>query len=127
MYQREINENKREYNQGAIHDFAIKWIEEFKTNERYYTIFDNIKFADECSSLGFKMDCGNSFKDKYGDAVYSDIELSKVIDDVDDIALLGSAIFSRWRYFNHWSYGPAEQKDKEWFIIALSRLDNLVK
>ena len=127
MDQRETNENKIEYDCGAIHDFAIKWVEEFKTNERYYTIFDNIKFANECSSLGFEMDCGNSFKDKYGDAVYSDLELSIVIDDIVDIGLLGSAIFSRWRYFNHWSYGPAEPKDREWFMIALSRLENLTK
>ena len=127
MNRQERRDNKREYDSQSIHDFAIKWLDEFKTNERFYTIFDDVKLADDCISLGFEMDCGNSFKDKYGDAVYSNIELNKVIDDVDDIALLGSAIFSRWRYFNHWSYGHAEQKDREWFIIALSRLESLTK
>ena len=42
-----------------------------------------------------------------------------------DIPLLGSAIYSQWRYFNHWAYTGAEilePKNRAWFILALSRL-----
>lgn len=30
--------------------------------------------------------------------------LERIVDQVTDIPLLGSAIYSRWRYFNHWAY-----------------------
>ena len=42
-----------------------------------------------------------------------------------DIPLLGSAIYSQWRYFNHWAYTGAEilePENRAWFILALSRL-----
>lgn len=42
-----------------------------------------------------------------------------------DITLLGSAIYSQWRYFNHWAYTGAEilePQNRAWFILALSRL-----
>ena len=61
----------------------------------------------------------------YDKAVYDSIALDKIIDDVTDISLLGSAIYSRWRYFNHWAYDGAEilaQNNRAWFILALSRL-----
>ena len=52
------------------------------------------------------------------------------IENVNDISLLGSAIYSRWRYFNHWAYDAAEilsMPNKRWFIIALNRLVDLCK
>lgn len=39
--------------------------------------------------------------------------------------MLGSAIYSRWRYFNHWAYDAStilENENRSWFILALSRL-----
>ena len=51
--------------------------------------------------------------------------LDRVIDDVTDTHLLGSAIYSRWRYFNHWAYDGAEilePENRAWFILALNRL-----
>jgi hypothetical protein len=51
--------------------------------------------------------------------------LDRIIDDVTDIPLLGSAIYSQWRYFNHWAYNGAEilePQNRAWFILALSRL-----
>lgn len=59
--------------------------------------------GDDCAALGFKMDSGNAFSKKYGDAAYDYEELDEIIDNVNDISLLGSAIYSRWRYFNHWA------------------------
>ena len=72
--------------------------------------------ADECVALGFEMDCGHAFSERYGQAANNHEALDSIIDDVTDIPLLGSAIYSQWRYFNHWAY------DRAWFILALGRL-----
>ena len=48
--------------------------------------------ADDCRALGFQMDCGNAFSEKYGKAASSCDELNRIIDEVTDIELLGSAI-----------------------------------
>ena len=74
----------------------------------------------------FEMDCGESFIAAYGDkAWHSHRELSSVIGKADDVRILGSAIFSQWRYFNHWAYGHATEEDKEWFLIILRRMQEL--
>ena len=81
--------------------------------------------ADDCSALGFEMDCGHAFSEKYGNAANDSEALDKIIDSVDNIPLLGSAIYSQWRYFNHWAYSGAEilePQKRAWFILALSRL-----
>lgn len=42
--------------------------------------------------------------------------------------LLGSAIYSKWRYFNHWVYDAAEilsQPSRGWFVAVLSRMKYL--
>lgn len=108
-----------------IHTFAIKWSDKFRDQDINYIELVDHFMADDCDVLGFEMDCGNAFETKYGKAVYDDRELTKVIDSVDDVNLLGSAIYSRWRYFNHWAYTGAEildPKNREWFILALGRL-----
>ena len=69
------------------------------------------------------MDCGESFCEKYPDALGNPEELAKIIDSVTDSKLLGSAIHSEWRYINHWAYGGEnDPKTREWFVIALRRL-----
>jgi hypothetical protein len=81
--------------------------------------------ADDCAALGFEMDCGHAFSEKYGNAANNHEALDRIIDDVTDITLLGSAIYSQWRYFNHWAYTGAEilePQNRAWFILALSRL-----
>lgn len=81
--------------------------------------------ADDCVALGFEMDCGNAFSERYGKAVSYYEELDKIIDDVKDIELLGSAIYAQCRHFNHWAYAGEETlkfKNCSWFILALGRL-----
>lgn len=88
-----------------IHKFALKWFDKFRdTKATGRDLCEDTAFADECFALGFQMDCGESFIAAYPDLnVFSDYrELDKIIDSVKDIQLLGSAIFSKWRYFNHW-------------------------
>ncbi len=111
-----------------VYDFAVKWCDKFRDQKINYIELVDHYMADDCDALGFKMDCGNAFEKLYGKAVHDYEELDKIIDDVTDISLLGSAIYSRWRYFNHWAYTGEEIlefKNRSWFILALSRLSML--
>lgn len=110
---------------NPIHDFAVKWIDKFRDQKINYIELVDHYMADDCAALGFEMDCGHAFEHVYGKAASNCEELDKIIDDVTDISLLGSAIYSQWRYFNHWAYDGAEileSKNRAWFILALSRL-----
>lgn len=108
-----------------INNFASKWIEKFSDKRINYLELIECEFGDECVAVGFKMDCGCAFTEKYGEAISNYNELYKMIEDVTDVYLLGSAIFSKWRYFNHWAYSGAEilePQNRNWFLIALDRL-----
>lgn len=108
-----------------IHNFAVKWCDKFRDqNINYIDLVDHY-MADDCAALGFEMDCGHAFSEKYGQAANNHEALNRIIYDVTDIPLLGSAIYSQWRYFNHWAYDAAEilePQNRAWFILALSRL-----
>jgi uncharacterized repeat protein (TIGR03833 family) len=118
-------------NNKVIHEFAIKWLKKFEDPKATgYDLCDNPSFGKDCLSFGLEMDCGKSFEKKYpGRNISDDSEaLEKVINDITDIKLLGSAIFSQWRYYNHWAYSYsdiAEPKVRSWFIVALTRLIEL--
>ena len=108
-----------------IHSFATKWVEKFSNKNIDYIELVDHYMADDCEYLGFKMDSGELFTELYGNAVYDSEELKLIINRISDISLLGSAIYSRWRYFNHWAYDAAsilEEKNRNWFLIALNRL-----
>ena len=113
--------------------FTEKYIDYFLTkfdpqSSSYYNLFDSPSFPNECRNLGFEMDCGKSFIDNCGEEAWrSNNGLLQIIDKVNDIKILGSALFSKWRYFNHWSYGHATKDDKEWFLIILRRMQELTK
>ncbi len=91
-----------------IHDFAVKWCDKFRDQNINYIELVAHYMADDCDALGFEMDCGHAFSEKYGNAANKHEALDRIIDDVTDIPLLGSAIYSRWCYFNHWAYSGAE-------------------
>ena len=111
-----------------IHEFAVKWFSKFRDkNTNYIELVDHY-MADDCESLGFVMDCGHAFVEKYGNAASNSEALECIISQVTDISLLGSVIYSQWRYFNHWAYSGEEilePKNREWFLIALSHLGEL--
>lgn len=99
----------------------------------YFNIYRNPKstnfqvedgFADKCFSLGFEMDSGNSFCERYPKAFNDVEELDKIINEIDDAQFLGTAIFSQWRYITHWSYNshPLDSEYRPWFICAFCRL-----
>lgn len=113
-----------------IYVFAKKWYDKLNDeNTNFMELVDHY-MGDDCHELGFEMDCGEAFSKEYGRAVYDYTELETIIDKVSDVDLLGSAIFSRWRYFNHWAYSGEEimePKNRKWFIIALNKLAELTK
>ena len=80
-----------------IHDFAVKWCDKFRDQNINYMDFGDHFVTKYCSVVGFEMDCGHAFSEKYGQAVNNYEALDRIIDDVTDIPLLGSAIYSQWR------------------------------
>ena len=114
-------------------EFSQKYIDYFsndfgRDSSSYYRFFESQDFPDACISLGFEMDCGQSFIAAYGEEAWRSLaKLSAIIEKIDDVNLIGSALFSQWRYFNHWSYSDATDEDREWFLILFKRLNDLAK
>lgn len=111
--------------------FAQKYIDFFENvwgrDERAkYYLFDDMDFPRNCYSFGFEMDCGHSFIEAMGEDLWNSPRgLDGRIHETDDIKLIGSAIFSKWRYFNHWSYSGPTEEDVEWFLVMFRRLREL--
>lgn len=109
-----------------IHEFANKWLSKYlspKTLER--EVNDSI-FAQECFALDLKMDCGESFMAAFPEvegAFYHSDKFKECIENVDDVQLLGSAIFTKYRWITHWTQSDLLKADnREWFVLALERL-----
>ncbi len=113
---------------SRVYEFACKWLEKFYDPKDDYIQFVDHRMAEDCRALGFEMDCGLAFNDKYKCAFNDTQLLKQIIGKETDIDLIGSAIYSKWRYFNHWAYTGAEILDPEnmeWFIVILERLKSL--
>lgn len=111
-----------------IHNFAVRYYGLYfspQTTER--EVKDG--FDEQCFALDFKMDCGKRFIETFSnEAFYNNGDLKKKINDIDDIALLGSAIFSRWRAVTHWDYTDLLNKaHRPWFTTAFKRLIELTE
>ena len=132
FYRRYIRDTKL-FSMTDLIEFSQKYIDYFtndfgRDRSSYYRFFESQEFPDACLSLGFEMDCGQSFIAAYGEEAWRSLaKLSAIIEKIDDVNLIGSALFSQWRYFNHWSYSEASDKDREWFLILFKRLNDLAK
>ncbi len=113
-----------------IHRFALLWMSKFQdTNTTYHQLVDRT-LARDCQALGFVMDGGKAFQAKYGDAIYDYKALRLVIDDVTDIELLGSAIYSQWHYFDFRTNNAetiVKHNNRTWFTLAFNRLAELTE
>ena len=117
-----------------INGFANKWLDKFKSSDFLWAEFEE-NFGEDCFSMGFMMDCGNSLSLEYPEAFQfpetnpfrSTVNLKRLINRIDDIELLGAAIFSHYRSETHWSMTPLADIDIEWFIIALDRLAKITE
>lgn len=108
---------------AKIHEFANFYFDIFRDpKSTNFQVEEG--FAEKCFALGFEMDSGNSFCEKYPKAFNDYSELDKIIEEIDDPQFLGTAIFSQWRYITHWSYcsHPLDEQYRPWFIIAFGRL-----
>lgn len=109
-------------------EFADKWIEKFRTS-KYYEIVDDMSFPDACRSLGFEIDMGDALLKDFPKAdIMNPIWMEMNECFINDAAVLGNAIFSNWRWFNHGAYSSSsldENGNREWFICALTRLKEL--
>ena len=110
----------------AICEFADKWNRKFRSPETSSAEVE-CKFGPECKKLGFQMDCGEAFRNQFGEkAFYNAAEFQKIADDIQDEMLLGSALFSKWRYCTHWTGEPIlSDENRAWFREALYRLSVL--
>ena len=112
----------------AIHLFSKKWIDFFSAGQSDSHDFE-FTFGEECISLGFQMDCGAEFNKQYPECfnLHTD-NLKAVINDINDIDLLGSAVFSQWRYLTHWAWAYELDHDtRSWFILVLKRMKDITR
>lgn len=84
-----------------IHHFAVKWCDKFRDLNINDTELIGHWMADECKALGFKLDRGQAFSEKYINVTNNSENLDKIIDEVTDIHFLGSAIYSQLHYFSY--------------------------
>lgn len=117
-------------NKQRIRRFALIWkqmYENHKTTPFYF--FEDSAFVGEgMADLGFEMDCGKSLEAAFpgANAFQDNAALERIIEQLD-LQTLGNAIFSQWRYWNHWSMSTMEEENFQWFVIAFSRLAELTK
>ena len=108
--------------------------------QKYYTLYTSPSttepeveehFADECFALNFQMDCGESIERIFrGRRVLYDVSsFAEVVGEIDDVYVLGSAIFSKYRDITHWSEysGLLSRDNREWFKLAFRRLMELAE
>ena len=108
---------------ATVNAFARKW--RTKVFERGCREIENNAFGDECVSMGFDMDCGESFKRAFPEIDFRDVDaFEKVVAGIDDILLLGTAIFSYWRWSTYWNefHEICGDEPRKWFLLAFDRL-----
>ena len=111
-----------------INIFALRWLQ--MLNKGMSEIeFKECLLGEGLRKLGFTMDCGHSFEQKYPDMDgFFDNKAFEEILKCIDIKTLGDAIFSQWRRWNHGrDYERMEDKDFQWFVMALTRLAELTE
>lgn len=109
-------------NRRAVRAFARGFREELEC--RGIVALERFDWAGGFSGLGFEMDCGRPYEEAYGLSLGSARDIGEELSQVDDMAMLGNAIFSQCRYLTHWSYGYGEE-DVAWLAAALGRLEEL--
>ena len=108
--------------------FAIEWKKEFNKIGKSKDTEKHIKsdFEKDCMDTEFIMDEGESFRDKYGFDVLDFEKLSTIIDDITNMKLIGSVIFSIWYLLDKKekdSFLKTENKDI--FLKLLNRLEEI--
>lgn len=114
-------------NRTKINEFANRGKAFYSRSDINNYEMENFNFANECWALGFEMDGGKALESAFPGAfpLRDKDHLQAIIEAVEDVQMLGNAIFSQWRYWTHWSMGTPTKQDFQWFVIAFSRLAEL--
>ena len=109
-------------NRREVRAFARGFREELE--RRGIAALERFDWAGGFRGLGFEMDCGHSYEETYSLSLGNDRDIHEGLSRVDDMAVLGNAVFSQCRYLTHWSYGYGEE-GAAWLVAALGRLEEL--
>lgn len=115
---------------GKIYSFAMVWMQMYKNHAvtpGFY--FEDIEYVgDGMRELGFRMDAFESLKALgYAENINSLTDWKRILKKITDVQLLGNAIYSQWRYWNHWAMAPMDEDDYQWFVESFARLAELTK
>jgi|GEM_PF-1431788 len=109
----------------AIYHFAQNWENFFINTNLKYNFEED--FGKDCMRLGFQMDCGNEFSrlcSSFGYTVKDNLE--DALKKIDDIDVIGSGLFSHWRYLTHWAYQyQLDEEECNRFLLFIRRLKEL--
>ena len=111
-------------NREDVYRFAEKWREYFLDMTSTRESIEAAGFGDECYEMNFGSDAGRKFivMTPNVDAFNKVEDLEKVIDDIDGVAMLGSACFGKWE-----SKYDLTDEDKIWFSMMLGRIMELTE
>lgn len=112
---------------NEIYNFADWYFSLFsgRLDQSHFREFEDAKFARLCEKFGFEMDCGESMERIYPGTSYDAQVLRDVVGQITDISFIGSAIYSRWRYYTHWAMGGesyTNDEARQWFTVAFRHL-----
>lgn len=111
----------------AVHAFAETCLFRYRQFDVYALDWDE-EMVHEFNALGFVMDGGKSWRQIYrGDSFLEPFALLKVINEVEDIGLLGSILYTKWRYLTYGPFGGLDhfRENQLWFVFVLLRLSQL--
>ena len=94
-----------------------------ETRAKVYDFIDD-RFAEDCRNLGFEMDTFESFKKHcdYNPENGPEKSFEELLAVCTDYHVLGNAIFSQWRYYNHWADDVKAEFNTKWFRLAFKKL-----
>lgn len=73
-----------------------------------------------CEEGKWEMDCEHAFSQ----LTFDGTSLEEDLPGVNDIGLLGSGVYSHWRYITHWGFNERllDEKSREWFLMVMPYL-----
>lgn len=96
-----------------------KCIEMFETLDEGYENEERINdvLVSLCEKSKWEMDCGHALNQ----LTFDGTSLKEDLPRVNDIGLLGSGVYSQWRYITHWGFNERllDEKSKEWFLMVM--------
>ena len=112
-----------EYRQ-QVYDFAEKYIDYFLDIRTTKEDLEEAGFGNACFNLGFGADGGRKFIVMCHDSnAFDDTDdLARVIDKVDNINVLGSAVSAKWDMAE-----TLDEHTRMWISIALKRLKDMTE